>query len=94
MIRTFYFCSVYARVILLRGNKGECFATFGAAAGAADTVYVVLACGGEVVIDDMRDVVYVDAACGDVGTYEHAHVTFLEAFKSALALYMCLVAVE
>ena len=42
------------------------------AAGAADAMDVVLVGHREVVIDDVRDAVHVDAARGDVGGHEDA----------------------
>ena len=48
-------------------DKGDCFSLFAGAPGASDAVDVILRLFGEIVIDDMRDAVNMDAAGGDVG---------------------------
>ena len=64
------------------------------AAGAADAVDVVFGVGGEVVIDDVRDAVDVDAAGGDVGGDEDAEGAAAEVVEGLEALILGAVGVE
>ena len=48
------------------------------AGGAPDAVHVVLARGGNVVVDDVRDARHVDPARGDVGGHERVDHARLE----------------
>ncbi len=58
------------------------------AACAADAVDVVLGIVGEVVVDDVGDVVYVDAASGDVGGDHDVDIACAEAFECFDALVL------
>src|SRR5262249_26639663 len=53
-------------------------AGFTCATGAADSMDEVFGFLREVVVDDVRDVVHVDATSGDVGGYEDAIMAALE----------------
>ena len=64
------------------------------AGGAADAVHVVLGLRGQVVVDDVRDAVDVDAAGDDVGGDEHAVGAVLEAVERVLALRLGAVGVD
>jgi hypothetical protein len=57
-------------------------------------VHVPVAVGGGVVVDDVRDVVHVQAAGGHVGRDEGVDAPRLEAREGALALPLRLVAVH
>ena len=59
--------SLTASGALLGEHEGDADAAAPGARGAADAVDVVLGGAGEVVVDDVRDAVDVDAAGGDVG---------------------------
>ena len=68
---------------------------FGArAAGAADAVDVVLGDVRQVVVDDVRQRLDVEAARGDVGRDQHAQLVVLEALERAGACVLALVAVD
>ena len=64
------------------------------AAGAADAVDVVFGDDGQVEIDDLRQVVDVQPAGGDVGGDEDLHFAGLEAFQGAQAGRLRFVAVD
>ena len=54
-------------VLVVVGHEADRVADRVRAAGAADAVHVVFGLRREVVVDDVRDAVDVDAAGGDVG---------------------------
>ena len=56
------------------------------AAGAADAVHVILRLRRKVEVDDVRNAVDVDAAGGDVGRDQHAHVAGSESLQRRQAL--------
>ena len=64
------------------------------ARGAADAVDIGLGDLGQLEIDDMADVVDIDAARGDVGGDERARLARAERRQGALALALALVAVN
>jgi hypothetical protein len=64
------------------------------AGGAADAVDVALRFVGNVIVDDMRNAVDVDAASGNIGGDEDARLAIAEGGEHALALRLRLVAVE
>ena len=61
---------------------------------AADAVHVVLGVARDVVVDDVRDALDVDAAGDDVGRDEHLDSPVLEALERVLALRLGAVAVD
>jgi hypothetical protein len=64
------------------------------AAGAADSMYVILGHVGHVVVDHVRQRLDVEAARRDVGGYQHAQLVVLEARQRAHARVLALVAVD
>jgi hypothetical protein len=64
------------------------------AAGAADAVHVCLGHLGQIEVDDVADLVDVDAAGRDVGRHQHADLAALEVGEGALAGVLRLVAVD
>ena len=64
------------------------------AAGAADAVHVGLLVVGTLVVDDVGDVVDVDAAGGDVGGHQDVGVAGPERFQRLLAGHLTQVAVH
>ena len=62
--------------------------------GAADAMHVTLGLVGQVVIDDVADIVDVDAACGNVSRDQGTHLAVTEAFQRTLARRLGLVAVN
>ncbi len=64
------------------------------ARGAADAVDVALGHVGQLVVDDVRHLVDVDAARGDVGCHEPADAAGAEGAECRLALALALVAVD
>ena len=57
---------------LVDADQRDRLALRAGAAGAADAVHVVLGHVGQLVVDDVRQLVDVDAARGDVGRHQHA----------------------
>ena len=55
---------------------------------------VILGLRREVEVDDVRDALDVDAACGDVGRHEHAHRAGLEGLQRGEALVLAAVRVQ
>ena len=64
------------------------------AAGAADAVHVVLGLHRQVVVDDVRDALHVDAARGDVGGHEHFQPAAAQRLQRAVARALVHVAVH
>ena len=64
------------------------------AAGAADAVHVILGDVRQVVVDDVRQRLDVEAARGDVGRDQHADLARLETLERADARVLRLVAVD
>ena len=81
-------------VRLVGEDEGDADAGAPGAAGRPDAVDVVLAGGRGVEVDDVRDVVDVDAAGGDVGGDERVDLARVEAAQRLLALALGLVAVH
>lgn len=75
-------------------NEGKCLATLIAATGPAYTVDVVLERVRQVIVDDVRNVIDVDAAGCDVGCDQYACVAALKSCKRPLARTVRLVAVD
>ncbi len=84
-----------AQGIALRGvAERDRLAALAGARGAADAVDIGLGDVGQLEIDDMADVVDVDAARGDVGRHHGAGLAGAERRQGALALALALVAVN
>ena len=64
------------------------------AAGAADAVHVVFGLHRQVVVDDVRDALHVDAARGDVGGHEHFQPAAAQRLQRAVARALVHVAVH
>src|SRR5690242_1645681 len=62
---------------ILGAHQRHRFAFRARAAGAADAVHVVLGDMRQVEVDDVRQRLDVEAARGDVGRDQHAHLAFL-----------------
>ena len=80
--------------LLARGHERDGDADAACAAGTAGAVHVGLAVFRRVVVDDVRDVVDVDAAGGDVGRDEHVDLAALEGLEGTLTLRLALAAVH
>ena len=80
------------RSSLLTSDTASAFAA--GAAGAADPVDVVLGDFRQLVVHDVRQLVDVEPARGDVGRDEHAHRPCLEVRERARARALALVAVD
>jgi hypothetical protein len=72
----------------------EGLAGLATASCAADAVNVVVIGGGNIVVDDMRDIADIEAARRDVCRNEDLRVMALEAVERALALTLRLVAMD
>ena len=68
--------------------------TLAGAAGAADAVDVVLGDVRQLVVDDVGQVLDVEAARGDVGRDEDLHLAALKSSSASDALALALVAVD
>ncbi len=82
-----------ARLFLGRDQRGG-FALLAGAAGAADAMHVVLGDARQLVVDDVGQVVDVEAARRDVGGDQHAHRAGLEGCQRLAAVLLALVAVD
>ena len=79
---------------LVRGNEADRLTECACATGAADAMHVILRVEGELVVDDRRERLDVEAARCNVGGDHHARLAGLECGKSAVALLLILVAVN
>src|SRR5690242_11389717 len=75
-------------VLILRRHKADGIAHRVRAARSADAVNIILGVHGEIIIDDVRDAVHIDAPRGDVGGDQHAHGTRLEILQGAQSLVL------
>ena len=64
------------------------------ATGSADTMHVGLAVRRDLVIDDVRDAIDVEAASGDVGCHEHAIAPAAESLDSLSPLRLGTIGVQ
>ena len=67
-------------------DEGDGFAVTVGTGGTTNAVYIVLAVAGDIVVDDKADIVDVDTAGNDVGSYKHIGLTCLEAVHGFIAL--------
>src|SRR6185437_7833563 len=79
---------------VLRTDERDRLARGARAAGAADAVHVILGNVREIEIDDVRQLLDVEAARGDVGRDQHLHLAFLEVVERTDARILALVAVD
>ena len=79
---------------LLVFDEGKRGAEGAGPAGAADAVHVGFGLVGNFVVDDVGQLVHVDAASSDVGSDEHAGATGFEVRQGALAVVLAFVAVD
>ena len=89
-------CGVDHRPALKFVPVDQCHGHTGLAgpAGPADAVYVGLLVFGDLIVDDVGDVVDVDAAGGDVGGDQHVDLTGAEGFERLLPCDLAEVAVD
>ena len=80
--------------LLLRHHEGGGDALRACTAGAADAVDEVVRGVGQIVVDDVSDVLDVDAARGNVGGDQHAVLAVLEALEGGGALRLAAIAVD
>src|SRR5581483_11310241 len=80
--------------LLLGQHERDADAAAARTAGAADAVRVHRRLLRRIEVDDMRDVVDVETARGDVGRHERPHLAGVEPCERALALRLPLVAVN
>ena len=85
---------VHHEAFLIHAHQAHGLAFLAGAASAADAVHVVLRDIGNLVVHDMRQVVDVDAARGDVGGHQSADLAALEARQRLRARALALVAVQ
>lgn len=64
-----YFICFFRQIIfhIILFNKGERLALLVAPAGPADAMHIIVVCLGNVIIDDMADVGYVQTSRGHIG---------------------------
>ncbi|MCW0435410.1 hypothetical protein NB723_000374 [Xanthomonas sacchari] len=87
-------CDRAQQLGLVLRHQRNCFTGRTVAAGAADAVHVVLGDHRQVVVDDLGQLVDVDAARGDVGRHQHGDAAGLEVAQCAQALALALVAMD
>ena len=75
-----------SRASLVGRSEGDSVTGASSAAGAADTVDVIVGAVRQVEVDDDFDAVHVDAASGDVGGNQDAEATIFEAVERSAAL--------
>ena len=85
---------VAQEAVFVHAHQRDRLAGRARAAGAADAVHVVLGHVGQLEIDHVRQLVDVDAACGDVGGHQHREVAGLELGQRLGARGLALVAVD
>ncbi len=81
-------------VVVIRGDQGEGITTALGASSAPDAMDVGIGGIGHVEVDDVRNAVHVQAACGDVCGNHDLVLPILEAGERRLALALRTVAVQ
>ena len=80
---SFDLAKIFGLIVRDKGDRvAGCFGT----AGAADAVDIIFGKRGHVEVDDVRDALNVDAACGDVGGDHDLVFAGLKAFQCPLTL--------
>ena len=79
---------------LARGDEGDCVALLAHAPGAADAVDVRVRVIGDVVVEDVRHVRDVEAACCHLGRDQQLGAAIAERLEQALTLRLVDVAVD
>ncbi len=82
------------QLLLVRRYQRSGFTTASGAAGAADAVHIVFLDIGQLEVDHMRQLVDVQAAGGDIGGHQDAHLVGLEVGQGLGAGILALVAVD
>ena len=82
------------RAAVFGGHEAEGVADRLGAAGAADAMDIILRVHGEIVIDDMRNAVHINAARGDVGGDQHPVIAFLEPVEGLNALILAAIGMQ
>src|ERR1700722_8388808 len=73
-------------VALARRDEQDCFACPTCATGPSDAMDVGLRVIGDIVIDDVRDAIDIDAARGDVRRDDYVELPVLQLCNGSLAL--------
>ena len=74
--------------------QGDCRAAVASPAGAADAVYIILGIIGEFEVDDMGQLIDIQAAGGYIGGHQYANLVVFEGGQCASACALTLVAVD
>jgi len=78
---------------LLGGHEGDCFAARSGTPSPPNAMHIVLGDMGQIEIDNVREAVDVEAACGDVRCHQNPNFSPLEARERARTSILALVAV-
>src|SRR5450830_1523067 len=84
----------FQQFFFVRRYQGNGFARTTGAAGTADTVYIVFVDVWQLEVDHVRQLVDIQAACGDIGGHHDAYFTGLEVGQRFGARVLALVAVD
>jgi hypothetical protein len=79
-------------LVIVAERNGNAF--MACARRATDAVHIGFRYVGQFEIDDMRDLVDVNAACGNIGGHQNARTTVLEFRQGALARALALIAMD
>ena len=79
---------------LERSDKSPGGTPCAGATGTSDAMNEIFSLLGQIVVDDMRDVIDVDAARGDVGSDEYTAITIFEALERVIPLALRAVSVD
>jgi len=82
------------QIVFIHAHQGDRLAFPAGPAGAPDAMHIVLRHMGQFEVDDMRQLVDVQAARGDVGRHQHTHLPQLEVLQGPGAGALALVAVD
>ena len=88
------FCTLRSRFLVSGVTNDTANPPAPRAAGTADAVHVVFGHDGQVVVDDVVDLGYVDAAGQDVGRHDHVHAAVAEGVERTAALRLAAVGMD
>ena len=82
------------QIAVIRGDKGEGFASALCPARASDTMDIGVGSIMHIKVDDVGNILHVQATCGDVGGDHDLELSTLEAFECPLTLTLRAVTVQ
>jgi hypothetical protein len=75
-------------------HKGQRLALVGSSAGAANAVDIIFECTGQIVVDYVTHVIYVNPACCYVCGYQYLSLSIFKSLERSLSLRVIFITVN